>query len=108
VLDIPSENLYLHFDAAVDFIKTGIARGGVLVHCFAGVSRSSSCVIAYLMREHEMTYIDALQFVRKARPVVCPNFGFEKQLQEYEAELLRKKQSYKTSPMVSKGKSMPQ
>jgi protein-tyrosine phosphatase len=30
-----------------------------LVHCFAGVSRSASIVIAYLMQEHNMSLKDA-------------------------------------------------
>ena len=40
---------------------------------YAGVSRSSSCVIAYLIREKSMSYFDALNFVRIKRPIVCPN-----------------------------------
>jgi dual specificity phosphatase 12 len=49
VADTSNSSLIRHFPAAISFIKEGIARGGVLVHCFAGVSRSSSCVIAFLM-----------------------------------------------------------
>ena len=49
VADTSQSGLLRHFPAAIAFIKEGINRGGVLVHCYAGVSRSSSCVIAYLM-----------------------------------------------------------
>jgi len=62
------------------------------VHCFAGVSRSSSCVIAFLMRELGKSYWDALYFTRNRRSIICPNMGFAKQLQEYEAQIKWRKQ----------------
>jgi protein-tyrosine phosphatase len=49
VTDLSSSSIIRHFPAAISFIREGISKGGVLVHCHAGVSRSSSCVIAYLM-----------------------------------------------------------
>lgn len=61
ILDMPSANLKQHFQACIKFIKDAIAEGGtVYVHCYAGVSRSASIVIAYLMQEHGLTYLDAL------------------------------------------------
>jgi protein-tyrosine phosphatase len=49
VADVSSTNLLRHFPAAIQFIKEGVQQGGILIHCFAGVSRSASVVIAYLM-----------------------------------------------------------
>jgi len=52
VISIPDTSNYQlirHFPAAISFIREGMAKGGVLVHCYAGVSRSASCVMAYLM-----------------------------------------------------------
>lgn len=49
VADQSQVNLLRHFPAAIGFIKEGMGKGGVLVHCYAGVSRSSAIVIAYLM-----------------------------------------------------------
>ncbi len=46
------------------------------VFCFysyAGVSRSTSCVIAYLICERKMGYFNALYFVRANRSCACPN-----------------------------------
>jgi protein-tyrosine phosphatase len=81
VIDVPDlhhANLQRHFPAAISFIKQGIQAGGVLVHCHAGVSRSSSIVIAYLMQEHRMTFQEALAFASLRRPVIFPNMGFQK------------------------------
>jgi protein-tyrosine phosphatase len=38
------------FDEIVSLIENGRKKGGVLVHCFAGVSRSSTFVISYIMK----------------------------------------------------------
>ena len=37
-------------EKAIDFIVIGIARGKVFVHCNAGVSRSATIVLAYLIK----------------------------------------------------------
>ena len=46
--------------------------------------QSSTLVIAYLMRRKGWGFKEAIQFVRKSRPTVLPNLGFERQLKEYE------------------------
>ena len=84
VADVSSQSLIRHFPAAISFIKDGIRSGGVLVHCFAGVSRSASCVIAFLMQEKHMNFQDAFAYASARRPVIFPNMGFQKQLVEFE------------------------
>jgi len=44
-----TENIYRFFEEAYNFIKEGKI---VFVHCHAGVSRSASIVIAYLMKKY--------------------------------------------------------
>lgn len=45
----------------------------VLVHCRAGVSRSATLVIAYLICQYKMPLKDALEYVQMRRPCVNPN-----------------------------------
>lgn len=76
----------MHFDETHAWIAKALAEGGqVLVHCYAGVSRSASIVIAYVMKELNLDFDTAYQLVHRARPVVSPNEGFEKQLRFYRA-----------------------
>jgi len=44
-------------------------------------------VIAYYMTENNMSFQDAYSFVKSKRYVIFPNFGFIKQLQEFETFL---------------------
>ena len=60
------------------------------MNSFAGISRSTSCVIAYLMKERGFEFWNALNFVRSRRSIICPNMGFMRQLQEYEKTLPKK------------------
>ena len=84
VTDEPMTRLNLYFKEATDYIREAINEGkNVLVHCFAGVSRSSSIVIAYLMRCHKMEYIKAFNIVKSKRPWINPNYGFQGQLRRY-------------------------
>lgn len=45
-----------HVEETSDIIRRALKAGeGILVHCQAGVSRSTTLVAAYLMREHSLT-----------------------------------------------------
>lgn len=82
---MPYVNIMKHFPTAIQFMKEAISSGGtVLVHCYAGISRSASCVIAYLMQESNMPFFEAMSYVRKRRHIVFPNFGFQRQLMDFE------------------------
>ena len=84
VNDVPWENLGRHFHEAAAFIKSAVKSGGrVFVHCWAGISRSTSCICAYLMKEHHITLNAALETCRKGRAIINPNPGFIKQLMDF-------------------------
>ncbi len=56
----------------------------VIVHCKAGISRSASTIIAYLMIYKKMNLEDAYYYVLKRREIIEPNDGFIKQLKQLE------------------------
>lgn len=86
--DVPSTFLLKHFHATNQFIHDALENGGrVLVHCHAGISRSTTILLAYLMWRYQMKYKAALDYVRKFRWYVLPNKGFREQLDIYETEL---------------------
>lgn len=72
--DDEGEPISEHFEECVDFIDS--IDGAVLVHCYAGISRSATIVIAYLMIKRGMIYEEAIRFVQKKRSFICPNKGF--------------------------------
>ena len=57
--------------AAIDYIHDKLALGPVLVACAAGMSRSASMVIAYLVRTGWAADA-AYRHVKSVRPIICP------------------------------------
>lgn len=47
----------------------------VLVHCYAGISRSATVVIAYLMKKRDIGHRQAMSLVSQYRPQINPNSG---------------------------------
>jgi len=74
--DIESYNISKHFDDTYEKIENNLKQGSVLVHCAAGVSRSATTVIAYLMKHNEWSFQKAFNLVRRKRKIICPNDGF--------------------------------
>ncbi|KFV19823.1 Dual specificity protein phosphatase 22-A, partial [Tauraco erythrolophus] len=88
--DSSSQNLLQHFKECIKFIhECRLSGGGCLVHCLAGVSRSTTVLVAYLMTVTELGWEGCLAATKAVRSYVSPNFGFQQQLQEYEATLLQ-------------------
>ncbi|XP_053188417.1 dual specificity protein phosphatase 19-like [Scomber japonicus] len=84
ILDLPETDITSYFGECSAFIDEAREKDGVvLVHCNAGVSRSSSIVIGYLMLKEGLSFDDAYGQVKLARPSTRPNPGFYQQLQNY-------------------------
>ncbi|XP_078083775.1 dual specificity protein phosphatase 18-like [Mustelus asterias] len=91
VADSPSAQLSEYFDVVADKIHlVEKLRGRTLLHCVAGVSRSATLCLAYLMKYHQMSLLEAHAWLRACRPIIRPNNGFWKQLIEYEDGLFGK------------------
>lgn len=89
-----------HFDSCIEFIDSALMYGtGLLIHCYAGISRSSTVLIAWLIHRFfdrnpalfrnqdticsSATFCrveDFILFVKSHRPIICPNPGFLSQL----------------------------
>eukprot|EP00927_Polykrikos_kofoidii_P066914 TRINITY_DN62476_c0_g1_i1.p1 TRINITY_DN62476_c0_g1~~TRINITY_DN62476_c0_g1_i1.p1 ORF type:complete len:761 (+),score=102.41 TRINITY_DN62476_c0_g1_i1:61-2343(+) len=70
---------------AVDFLDAAIGGGGrVLVHCAAGISRSTTVVLAYLVARRGFSLREAFYMTRRSRPMIWPNCGFMKVLIRWE------------------------
>ncbi|KAI8124323.1 Dual specificity phosphatase DUPD1 [Lucilia cuprina] len=90
MIDAPTTDISRYFYVAAKFIDSAISSGGkVLVHCLVGVSRSATCVLAYLMICRKMSAVDAIRTVRMRRDI-HPNDGFLQQLADLDMELRRK------------------
>ena len=78
LVDGPADGNEKIFWEAVKQVES-LQSGGVLtlVHCVAGVSRSCSVVIAYLMKSQSIDYNAALTELRKVRPSANPQPFFE-------------------------------
>lgn len=86
--DNPEFDLSVHFNDCFDYIHEHRTKGyTVLVHCGAGISRSATIVIGYLMKYQGMNLKSSLDFLVEKRPCVYPNKGFLKQLFEYGAKI---------------------
>lgn len=85
ILDYPEENIIDEFKITHEFIDAAVKKGGkVLIHCQAGISRSSTVLCAYLMRSQGLTRDKAFKMIKSVRKHVRPNDGFWDQLEVYE------------------------
>jgi len=100
------QNLKQYFDEAFEFIdKARNCGGSVLIHCQAGVSRSPTIAIAYLIKYFSMSMVEAYKFVKSRRSIISPNLNFMGQLLEFEqgikASRCSEKQVSEISPVNS-------
>jgi len=100
ISDLPQykEKMNSILDETSEIIHSQLSLGkNVLVHCFAGISRSSTVVLDYLLthqlqilkeelkdelKDELTSYTSVLKYIQKFREVVNPNPGFATLLSE--------------------------
>ena len=84
IRDNVSENIECLFFLCINYINdVKEKKGRVLIHCYKGVSRSVSIVIAYLIYLYKWSYDKAFDFVQSKRSIANPNIGFYLQLKTF-------------------------
>lgn len=104
VSDEASVELLKYWNQTNQFIKEAKEKGGaVLVHCKKGISRSSSTVIAFAMKEYGWALSQAMEHVKNKRDCITPNIGFVEQLKTFEGMLhaFKKRNQFDVSPSTS-------
>mmetsp|Transcript_17472 Transcript_17472/g.24248 ORF Transcript_17472/g.24248 Transcript_17472/m.24248 type:complete len:253 (+) Transcript_17472:32-790(+) len=88
IIDNSSAPINKYFEQAFDLIEQSLTNGqAVLVHCEAGLSRSPTIVLSYLMKKQKVNLRKAFYYLKNRRPIVEPNFGFINKLFQYEQTL---------------------
>lgn len=82
--DTTCSDISTYFREAIEFME---GDGITLVHCRAGISRSSTLIMAYLIEKNSWSLNEAFTFTKSKRGCVAPNFGFLGQLQKFEDDL---------------------
>lgn len=73
-------NIYKYFYSTNTFIEDCLSKGGkILIHCIAGISRSTTIVVAYLLYKG-IPLPNAITHVKTRRSIINPNEGFMGQL----------------------------
>ncbi|KAL0491743.1 hypothetical protein AKO1_010201 [Acrasis kona] len=86
--DAVKSSLRPHFYQVHDFIQEAHRNGtNALIHCMAGVSRSATVAIAYLMISQKMRGKIAYRTVKEARTIINPNTKFRTELTSFDKEL---------------------
>ncbi len=97
VLDSQMESLLDHFADSIYWIERALREkptNKVLVHCFAGRSRSVAVILAYLIYKLRVPLSVALLHVKQFRASANPNSGFLNQLRAFEYELFNSTRSF--------------
>ncbi|CAG9329842.1 unnamed protein product [Blepharisma stoltei] len=85
VKDSEKENISQYFPEAIKFIHNILlSNEKVLVHCYKGISRSPTIILAYIIAAQKESIESAWNLIKHKRRIVRPNSGFIKQLKDYD------------------------
>lgn len=101
IYDIPNANIKKYFDITYNLISNHIQRNqNVLVHCFAGISRSATIILNFLVQNYlskrprsvceKCLVSKALKFMKRKRDIINPNQGFLKQVIANTRDIVKK------------------
>lgn len=92
ITDSAKSEIELYFEKALGFYrKCAQVKGKLLVHCFAGISRSSTILASIMMQEFGMTMDEALTTIKQNRDKINPNAGFREKLRILQNDMKLKK-----------------
>jgi len=79
--DAETYDISQNFEQAFEFInKAKESKGKCLVHCLAGVNRSTVVCLAYLIQVQKWPLLRAVRHAWEKRPIILSNEGFQWQL----------------------------
>lgn len=82
--DSEHENINPWLEPTYQFIHSHQkSKKKVLVHCHAGISRSATVVLYYLMKTFKVPLSTAFGYLRSRRSIINPNPGFIRTLSKY-------------------------
>jgi len=88
MLDCPTESISDQFNDSFNFIHDALSNHGVvLVHCLQGMSRSATIASSYVMKAMHVPAREAVSILQSRRSIIKPNYGFMRQLEQYEKEM---------------------
>lgn len=76
--DVSHMDLLSEFEQCYDFITQALEENDtnqVLIHCYAGRSRSATIALMYLMKKYRYTYDQAEKHLKERRPDILVNEG---------------------------------
>lgn len=85
--DTPDQDIFSLFEKSYGLLDDNLKKGNVLVNCNMGISRSTTIVMAYMMKKTGLSHIQCLEICRKYRGCCNPNPGFMDQLEDWHYHL---------------------
>ena len=86
-IDNETDNLQNTLNECADFINTQLLNNKkTIVHCAAGMSRSPTMILAYLIKYKSMKLNKAIKLMDNKRPCIGPNRYYKEQLRIFEKE----------------------
>ena len=88
--DSESQKLEKYLEKSNNFIKEGSENNNkILIHCGAGMSRSVTLCLMYMIMEKKYKFSEAYRVVKEKRKCAIPNSGFRKLLEQKSYELYK-------------------